>query len=194
MIDSVGTATQRDILRNALAKVQPEPTNESTPEPTTKEPDLQLAPPPQPVPTPPITRPAVAQARRIVTGDSIATGIGYNGQRGDENSSAQWGRNPQAQLDYMRGKGSEFYSGADVVLSAGLLNDPSQIQAVKEQIEFLLNSATRSIRLAGGPLSGSYANVNSNLEAIAKEYGIDFIGGYEAGSDGVHPLSYNGYQ
>ena len=206
MIESVGTKSQRKILANSVGTTptqpkQPTPVKPTQPTPTQPRNNL-LIPPAQTQAPPPIVRPAAqpkqaapdARFRRIVTGDSIATGIGYGGARGDDRSEAQWGRNAQTQLNYLQQKGSAYYKGNDVTLSSGLLNDASQIDAVKKQIEFLLAAGVNSIRLAGGPTSGNYSGVNVTLEKLAKQYGIHFIGGYTPSSDQVHPTTYNGYQ
>lgn len=133
--------------------------------------------------------------RRIVTGDSIATGIGHGGARGTDESEAQWGRQPITQLQYMVRKGKNYYKGANVTLSSGLLNNPSDVASVEQQIQFLLDSKVKSIRLVGGPNSGYYATVTSKLQKLAEKYGIEFMGAYDPVSDrDPHPRTYNGYK
>ena len=134
---------------------------------------------------------ASASSRRIVTGDSIASGIGHSSARGSATSDAQWGRGATAQLAWLKGKGAGYFRGADVVLSSGLLNEPSGAAKVEEQIKFLKASGARSIQLVGGPTSGSHSGVNATLKRLAEKHGVRFMGGYTPGSDGVHPSSYS---
>ena len=169
------------------------------PAPVAQRPQPQVAVQPQPVQPKPVQPKPVLPAtavkptdRLIVTGDSVATGIGHGGARGDNNSDAQWGRSSAQQLSYMQNKGSSYYRGADVVLSSGILNS-GDLNSVEQQIKFLKKSGVKSIRLAGAPLRGKFSKYNVQLQALARMYGIQFIGGY-ASNDGVHPSSYINYK
>ena len=171
--------------------VQPKPVQPQPVQPQPVQPQPVQPKPVQPKPVLPAT--AVKPTDRlIVTGDSVATGIGHGGARGDNNSDAQWGRSSAQQLSYMQNKGSSYYRGADVVLSSGILNS-GDLNSVEQQIKFLKKSGVKSIRLAGAPLRGKFSKYNVQLQALARMYGIQFIGGY-ASNDGVHPSSYINYK
>ena len=129
----------------------------------------------------------IKQAPAIVTGDSIATGIGHNGRRGNTWSDAQWGRSPSSQLNLMTQRGQRHFSGRDVVLSTGILNH-TDWKSVRGQFEFLSLASARSVKVAGTPFPG----MNQRLSSLCDEYGFVFLGGYQAGSDGIHPASYSG--
>ena len=144
---------------------------------------------PQPVQQRPVVQ---TTSRRIVTGDSVATGIGHGGARGDATTDAAWGRGSNEQLVFMQSKGPEYYRGADVVLSSGVLNSGDMV-SVEEQIKFLVQSGAKTIRLAGAPNTGRFAYLNPKLQALAQKYGIQFIGPYTS-RDGIHPSSYTNYK
>lgn len=127
----------------------------------------------------------------IITGDSVATGIGHGGARGSEASEAQWGRGSAAQLAYMKAKGPKYYTGRDVILSSGVLNS-GDLESVRKQLEFLKSSGARSVRVAGAPLTGRFSGLNQKLNDLSNLYGFSFMGGYKS-SDGVHPADYKGY-
>lgn len=165
------------------------PAQPASPQPVPQTPAPQPAAQPQPVQQRPAPQ---STTRRIVTGDSVATGIGHGGARGDATTDAAWGRGSNEQLNFMRSKGPEYYRGADVVLSSGVLNS-GDIPSVEEQIKFLVQSGAKSIRLAGAPNTGRFAYLNPVLQELAQKYGIQFIGSY-ASQDGVHPFSYTNYK
>lgn len=127
----------------------------------------------------------------IVTGDSVATGIGHGGKRGTDSSEAQWGRGSAAQLQYMLNKGPNYYKGRDIVLSSGALNS-QDLGSVDRQLKFLRDSGARSVRLAGAPLQGRLSYLNTPLRKLADKYGFSFLGGYES-RDAVHPTDYSTY-
>jgi len=193
MINNVGTKTQKEILSEAL-KIQSQGTSPSM-IPTPPTPQFV---PPQTISNntqikPKSTSPSpLSSSKTIVTGDSVATGIGYGGAKGNENSEAAWGRSSADQLAFMKRKGADYYRGANVILSSGVLNS-GDIKSVEAQLKFLKQSGARNVRLAGAPLAGPYSKYNQQLEALAKKYGFQFIGGYDS-SDGVHPRSYTNYR
>ena len=129
----------------------------------------------------------IAVSNIIVTGDSIATGIGHNGRRGSAYTDAEWGRSPSWQYDYMRNKGSNYYRGKEVVLSTGILNSEDWTM-VEEQFRFLRDSKPLSVSIVGTP----FASYNFRLSELCQRYGFTFLGGYTAGPDGIHPVSYEG--
>lgn len=128
----------------------------------------------------------------LVTGDSVATGIGYGGKRGTPQSDAQWGRSSAQQLAYMLKKGPQYYSNRDVILSSGALNS-GDLSSVEKQLKFLVDSGARSVRLAGAPVRGQYSRLNAPLQSLAAKYGITFMGPYES-SDNIHPKDYSKYR
>ncbi len=129
--------------------------------------------------------PIVVMAKAIVTGDSIATGIGHNGARGNELTEAQWGRNPSTQLRFMRSRGSFYYQGRDVVLSTGILNHEDWA-SVESQFVFLSQSNAKTVKIVGTP----FAAYNHRLQQLCNKHGFTFLGGYKPGPDGIHPTSY----
>ena len=132
--------------------------------------------------TPP---PVVIVAKAIVTGDSIATGIGHGGARGSDFTEAQWGRGPSAQLRFMQSRGPSYYRGRDVILSTGILNNEDWA-SVKSQLVFLDKAGARSVKVAGTP----FPSYNNRLQRLCEQHGASFLGGYKPGPDGIHPSSY----
>ena len=210
-IDARGGYDPRYDKRPKQTQVQPQPQAPVQPAPQ------QVAPQPQPPPPPPSTKmptiqqpqqpqqppqpqrlsiqpqpQPVAPARTIVTGDSVATGIGYGGAKGTPESEAQWSRSSAQQLAYMQRKGPDYYRGANVVLSSGVLNS-GDLASVEAQLQFLRQANVRSVRLAGAPLGGIHSRHNAALKALAEKYGFTFMGGYDS-DDGVHPRSYQNYR
>lgn len=148
----------------------------------------------QPIPPPsqsPAAPRAVTPGRLIVTGDSVATGLGWGGAEGSDSSDAQWSRSSAKQLAYMLRKGPEYYRGAQVVLSSGILNS-GDIRSVESQLRFLTNAGA-TVRLVGTPFQGIHSVYNRKLKALADKYGVTFLGGYES-VDGVHPAYYENYR
>jgi hypothetical protein len=121
-------------------------------------------------------------------GDSIATGLGHRGQKGTDKSDAQWGRGAHTNLELMRSRPDGTFKGKDIVLSSGILNSGTW-ENVNSQIELLQNRGANSIRLVGAPkYNKRFAGYNDRLQNIAKQYGITFLGGYDArNTDNVHP-------
>lgn len=128
----------------------------------------------------------------LVTGDSVATGIGHGGKRGTSESDAQWGRSSAQQLAYMLRKGPQYYSNRDVILSSGALNS-GDLSSVDKQLKFLVDSGARSVRLAGAPVRGQFSRLNAPLQSLAAKYGVTFMGPYES-SDNIHPKDYSRYR
>ena len=131
--------------------------------------------------------PIVHTASVVVTGDSIATGIGHTSQRGNDFSDAQWGRSPFAQLHLMHTRGYQYFQGRDVILSTGILNNEDWV-SVERQFQFLSESNPNTVKIVGTP----FAEYNDRLSALCSEYNFVFLGGYSAGPDGIHPVSYAG--
>lgn len=120
-------------------------------------------------------------------GDSIATGLGHGGAQGNNDSDAMWGRGAADTLALMNSRPYGTFRGRDVVLSSGVLNSGADWDTVRSQVRLLQNRGANSIRLVGAP-SGSdrFSGYNENLSSISDELGVNFLGGYTPGSDGVH--------
>ena len=161
----------------------------------------------QPKKEPSVPAPTVAEAPQPITpepvefnpstalfyGDSIATGLGHKGARGDSNSDAHWGRGAQATLALLNSRPEGTFRDQDIVLSTGVLNSGADWDTVRSQVNFLQGRGARSIRLVGVPNTERYAGWNDQLSSIAEETGSIFLGGYTPGSDGVHMTDYSTY-
>ena len=119
-------------------------------------------------------------------GDSIATGLGHRGARGDDTTDAQWGRGAAAVLALMNSRPEGTFKDKDIVLSTGILNSGADWDTVRSQVNFLQGRGARSIRLVGLPNTDQYSGWNDNMSTIADETGAIFLGGYTPGDDGVH--------
>lgn len=119
-------------------------------------------------------------------GDSIAVGYGkdYPGRR-------QVGASPALVRDFLKSslrQNPTAFNNQIVNLSTGVSNNPSDFGAIKEQLE-LLKSTGATVNLFGAS-NQRYARENEKLKGLALEYGVNFLGGFNAGPDGVHPKSY----
>ncbi len=131
-------------------------------------------------------QPPIIQLASVgVTGDSIATGIGHNSERGTDFTDAQWGRSPSQQLHLMINRGPQYYRGRDVIISTGILNHEDW-NSVEKQFQFLVTSETNTVKVVGTP----FTEYNNKLSVLCSRYGFIFIGGYTPGPDGIHPESY----
>ena len=127
----------------------------------------------------------------LYIGDSIATGLGHGGAKGNENSDARWGRGAAETLALLNSRPENTFKDKDIVLSSGVLNSGADWDTVRSQINLLNSRGARSIRLVGTPNTDKYSSWNDTLSGIAKETGATFLGGYEPGNDGIHPLDYS---
>ena len=144
---------------------------------------------PQPInPEPVEFNPSTA----LYYGDSIATGLGHGGAKGDSNSDATWGRGAGATLSLLNSRPQGTFRDRDVVLSTGILNSGADWDTVRSQVNFLNGRGARSVRLVGVPNTDRYSGWNDQLQSIADETGATFLGGYTPGSDGVH-FDYTSY-
>jgi hypothetical protein len=120
-------------------------------------------------------------------GDSLATGLGHGGARGNNDSDAMWGRGAADTLALLNNRPDGTFRGRDVVLSSGVLNSGADWDTVRSQVRLLQNRGANSVRLVGAPLNNDrFGGYNQNLSSISDELGINFLGGYTPGSDGVH--------
>jgi len=124
-------------------------------------------------------------------GDSIATGYGHGGAKGNENSDARWGRGAGRTLALLSSRPEGTFKGKDIVLSSGVLNSGLDLATVRQQLELLQGRGARSIRLLGAPKTGTrFAGYNDQLRELSENLGVTFLGGYDASDDGVHPRTY----
>lgn len=120
-------------------------------------------------------------------GDSIATGLGHGGARGTEGSDAMWGRGAAQTLATLNSRPEGTFRGRDIVLSSGVLNSGADWDTVRSQIRLLQGRGANSIRLVGAPQNSErFSGYNEQLQSIADQMGITFLGGYQPGADGVH--------
>ena len=126
-------------------------------------------------------------------GDSIATGLGHRGARGDDTTDAQWGRGAAAVLALMNSRPEGTFKDKDIVLSTGILNSGADWDTVRSQVNFLQGRGARSIQLVGLPNTERYSGWNEKLQDIANETGSIALPSYDPGSDGVHMTDYSLY-
>ena len=126
-------------------------------------------------------------------GDSIATGLGHRGARGDDTTDAQWGRGAAGVLALMNNRPEGTFKGKDIVLSTGILNSGPDWDTVRSQVNFLQGRGARSIRLVGLPNTERYSGWNEKLQSIANETGSIALPSYTPSSDGVHMPNYSQY-
>lgn len=129
-------------------------------------------------------------AQRLFIGDSIAQGM-KDAAKGEGNT--QVGRKPGEVLSEMERMGVDYFKGKEVILSTGLSNNTQDLDSVRKQMEFL-KSAGAKVKIAG--MSNSREDLapgNQQLQQLSSEYGYDFMGGYDAGKDKVHPTNYGDY-
>ena len=122
-------------------------------------------------------------------GDSIAVGYGQ-----DAPGRRREGASPYEILGYLEqdlAKDPSAFQGQLINLSTGVSNNPSDFPSIQKQLE-LLTKAGASVNLLGASKQ-RYGAQNRQLEDLSKKFGVNFLGGFEAGSDQVHPLSYSSY-
>ena len=122
-------------------------------------------------------------------GDSIAVGYGQ-----DAPGRRRVGASPYEVLGYLQqdlAKDPSAFQGQLINLSTGVSNDPSDFTSIQKQLE-LLTKAGATVNLLGASKQ-RYSAQNQQLEDLSKKFGVNFLGGFEAGSDQVHPLSYSSY-
>jgi hypothetical protein len=128
--------------------------------------------------------------QRIFLGDSIAQGM-RDVAKGE--GTTQVGRKPHEVLSDMEALGPEYFKDKEVILSTGLSNNTEDLESVRKQMEFLKQSGA-NVKVAG--MSNSREDLapgNEQLQSLAGEYGYQFMGGYDAGKDKVHPTDYSSY-
>lgn len=124
-------------------------------------------------------------------GDSIARGLSGETGDGTATDSTQVGRSSKGVLEWLKSQDADKFKGKTIRLSSGILNSPSDLQSVEEQLK-LLKAAGAKVQLVGVPTNNSqFSSLNPKLKALADKYGALFLGGYEAtASDKVHISDY----
>ena len=98
-----------------------------------------------------------------------------------------WGRGAADTLALLNNRPEGTFKGKDVVLSSGVLNSGGDWDTVRSQVRLLQNRGANSIRLVGAPSNSErFSGYNDQLSSISDELGINFLGGYTPGNDGVH--------
>lgn len=128
-----------------------------------------------------------------VVGDSIANG--YATQAGLNASLTEVGRDPKRIYESIQSK--TFESGTHIHLSTGLSNNVNDTEYAGKTISTLAGQEGVSITLFGvanqlniGGKTGK--ELNDWLKQEAEKYpNVNFTGGFDAGSDNVHPTNYD---
>lgn len=128
----------------------------------------------------------------VYIGDSIAHG--YRTASGGEGQT-KVGASSKQVLGFVNNYSGDL-RGKNVILSSGLSNSPNDMESIRAQIR-ALRARGANVRLLGvsNTFKGSAtqgAAMNAALARLAREENVEFAGGFKAGSDNVHPLTYNG--
>lgn len=128
-------------------------------------------------------------------GDSIANGYrqqskGLGTTQNGASSSAVY-----KQLQQALSKNPNALRGKNIVLSSGYSNSVDDTNSINQQLA-LLKKAGANVQLLGvanqyNKFGQNGSAMNSNLQNIAKQHGVSFLGGFDAGNDLVHPKSYD---
>jgi hypothetical protein len=123
-------------------------------------------------------------------GDSVARGLSGKAGEGTEKDEAKVGRSSKGVLDFIKSKGSGHFSGKTIRLSSGILNSPGDLKSVEDQLKFLKDAGAK-VQLVGVPTNNpTYSPLNEKLKTLATKYGAQWMGGFEAGTDKIHPKDY----
>jgi hypothetical protein len=143
-----------------------------------------------------------------IIGDSIAAGVAINafklkrsGKYGeksiDDKGISKVGASPAEVLGYLNEIGKEKLKSKNIILSGGISNNTAALDKVKEQLKFLkdLEAKVFLIGVSDTPPAkiAGLVGMNPKLEALAKEFGFKFLGGFKPSTDGIHPPSYDKY-
>lgn len=131
----------------------------------------------------------------IFIGDSVAQGLLQFNDPNGIYDYVKIGIGPKKILEIIQSIPTETLSGKIIVLSAGLLNNVTDVANVEHCIREL-KSKNATVHLVGGPKkdqsSQEVIGVNEKLEEIAAQENVIFLGSYDS-NDGVHPKSYKSY-
>jgi hypothetical protein len=127
----------------------------------------------------------VDSGETIAVGDSNAVGLIQTGKVGgtigkntdDKNADAVVGRSPQQIYASMESKGKDYYKGKTVILSSGFINNPTQEDWVKKQMDFLQGVAKDVVVLGSGQGKTNVGDdLNKKLSDMAKDHNFKFSG------------------
>ena len=120
-------------------------------------------------------------APMLTVGDSIAKGV-----KGDGAGKAERGANPTQVLDMLK---TQDLAGKTLRLSSGISNDTSQLNVVRQQLEYARSQGVSSVQLMGTSNDREdLAAMNPKLQALVKEFPglVKFGGGFKS-TDLIHP-------
>lgn len=119
----------------------------------------------------------------ITIGDSIAKGM--KDQSGTAGQAAV-GANPQQVLKMLQ---NQDISGKLVKLSSGISNNTSDMNTVRQQLQYAKSKGAKGVQLMGTSFDRSdLAPLNSKLQSLANEFPgfVQFGGGFKS-TDKIHP-------
>ena len=119
----------------------------------------------------------------LVIGDSIACGIGAAGEL---ETDCKIGLSPKAVYARLLTHSKESLKGRIVILSAGVSNDPAQIEYVAKDLEYLNDAGAKVVILGVGFVIDG-GRINRLLGSYADNYGWIAIAGWTE----VHPGNYH---
>ena len=125
----------------------------------------------------------------VFYGDSIAVGYGK-----DAPGRRREGASPYEILGYLQqdlANNPIAFQNKLVNLSTGVSNNPYDFDSIQKQLE-LLRGAGATVNILGASKQ-RYSGENKQLAGLARNLGFNFLGGFDAGPDQVHPLSYASY-
>ena len=120
-------------------------------------------------------------APMLTVGDSIAEGV-----KGDGAGKAKRGANPTQVLDMLK---TQDLAGKTLRLSSGISNNTSQLNVVRQQLEYARSQGVSSVQLMGTSNDREdLAAMNPKLQALVKEFPglVKFGGGFKS-TDLIHP-------
>ena len=120
-------------------------------------------------------------APMLTVGDSIAKGV-----KGDGAGTAKRGANPTQVLEMLK---TQDLAGKTLRLSSGISNDTSQLNVVRQQLEYARSQGVSSVQLMGTSKDREdLAAMNPKLQALVKEFPglVKFGGGFKS-TDLIHP-------
>lgn len=137
----------------------------------------------------------------VAFGDSLAVGAqrhaGVSGTEApfkggaDQPGTARVGAPPNEVLQRILSAPQGQISGKDVLLSTGVSNNPSDIDAVKQQIAALYSRGATNVRVMGVGTRSDLAPLNGQLSDIAAANNATFLGPLKnVGKDQVHSTDY----